>query len=105
MILGLTRHLIANNNKLQILCGDFNAPQFELPDHRVVTFAQRLKNGIPVTRKTFRGGLGKDWDAGERLLFEDLPKNGITDSFRSLHPCREEYSYQFIGKTVFIKKI
>lgn len=104
MISGLTRQLIANNNKLQILCGDFNTPQFELPDHGVVTFAQRLKNGIPITRKTFRGGLGKDWDAGERSLFEDLSKNGITDSFRSLHPGREEYSYQFIGKNRIYQK-
>ena len=98
MISGLTRHLIANKKKLQILCGDFNTPQFELPDQGVVTFAQRLKNGIPVTRKTFRGRLGKDWDTGERSLFEELSKHGIADSFRSLYPDREEYSYQFIGK-------
>ena len=105
MISGLTDHLIKNKSQLQILCGDFNTPQFELPKYGVVTFAQKMnKNGIPTIRKSFRGGIGKDWDAAERALFEELAKNGMKDSFRSLYPSKEEFSYQFIGKNRIYRK-
>ncbi len=105
MISGVTKHLKKNKSQLQILCGDFNTPQFELPKYGVVTFAQKMnKNGIPTMRKSFRGGMGKDWDAAERSLFEELAENGIIDSFRSLFPIKEEFSYRFIGQNRIYKK-
>ena len=52
-----------------------------------ITFGQNIdKTGRVKTKRKFRGGSGAAWDAGERCLFESLPKHGITDSFRKLHP-------------------
>ena len=52
-----------------------------------------------VTKKQFRGGLGVDWDNGERSLFNELEKYGHVDVFRGTQSSNyEAYSWQFIRK-------
>lgn len=86
MIEGIIGYLV-QNPRGQLLCGDFNTPKAEFENHGLVTFGQNIdKTGRVKTKRKFRGGSGAAWDAGERCLFESLPKHGITDSFRKLHP-------------------
>ena len=86
-IKGLVESLIVNESSHQILCGDFNTPQSESSDFGVVTFGQRItKSGEPRVRRSFRGGLGIEWDRWERALFEELPQHGIRDAYRVKHP-------------------
>ena len=100
MIKGLVESLIFNESSHQILCGDFNTPRSESSDFGVVTFGQRItKSGKPSVRRSFRGGLGQDWDRWERALFEELPLHGIRDAFRTMHPqSYDAYSWSFTRK-------
>jgi len=100
MIKGLVESLIVNESSDQILCGDFNTPQSESSDFGVVTFGQRItKSGKPSVRRSFRGGLGQDWDRWERALFEELPLHGIRDAYRVTHPhTYDAFSWSFKRK-------
>lgn len=52
----------------------------------VVTWAQRqTANGEWRTLRTFRGGLGFDWEAGERRVLSGLAEYGLVDVYRHLH--------------------
>ena len=89
MINGIVKYLIKNKIKRQILCGDFNTPKFESKETGLVTFAQNIKkDNKVVTKGSFRGGKGKDWDNSERSLFSDLKKNNIFESYRIIYPKR-----------------
>ena len=77
----------------QILCGDFNTPKFESSETGLVTFGQNInKNGKVITKKSFRNGLGSDWDKGERSLFSSSLIQAIASDFfendlvKLLHP-------------------
>ena len=101
MINGIVEHLLKQQNEYeQILCGDFNTPKFESPETGLVTFGQNInKNDKVTTKKSFRNGLGSDWDRGERSLFEKLPEHGILETFRIHNP--NDYtssSWQFSRK-------
>ena len=100
---GIIEDLLSNLGDDHILCGDFNTPQSESAELGLVTFGQRITgDGRAITRKNFRGGEGKEWDAVERTLFEDLKKYGIRDAFREKHPTSfDSYSRSFVrrGKT------
>lgn len=101
MIDGIVDHLIENKNEFPVvLCGDFNTPKFESKEFGLVTFAQNLKkNGQPSNKKSFRGGLGVDWDKSERSLFEKLRNHKILETFRQLNPTLfEAYSWSFSRK-------
>lgn len=70
----------------RILCGDFNAPQGELPSGEVVTWAQRQdRTGAAITRERFRGGSGARWDKAERNILVGLRQYEMFDVFRTLH--------------------
>lgn len=99
MINGIVDHLLKQQNEHeQILCGDFNTPKFESPETGLVTFGQNInKNGKVTTKKRFRSGLGSVWDMGERSLFEQLPENGILETFRIHNPNDyTSFSWQFL---------
>lgn len=102
MINGIVEHLLKQKNEHeQILCGDFNTPKFESPETGLVTFGQSInKNGKVTTKKSFRNGLGSDWDKGERSLFEKLPEHGILETFRIHNPNDyTSFSWQFSRKS------
>ncbi len=83
---GLYRRLAGGIDGHRLLCGDLNAPQAELPDGTVVTWAQRIGvEGRIVCRGRWRGGRGEDWDAGERCITEGLAALGMPDVYRWLN--------------------
>lgn len=70
----------------RVLCGDFNSPQAELRDGRLVTWGQRMgKDGEPKMKRKRNGGSGEKWDAGERSVLEGLAQFDLGDVFRSIH--------------------
>ena len=77
-----------------ILCGDFNVPQAETPEGRIVTWAERVAKGIePRLRARHRGGDGHRWDAAERTVMEGGSQK-LIDAYRSLHGYgRQEFSW------------
>ena len=74
----------------QVLCGDFNTPQLELPSGEVVTWAQRMTETGPRLRGRFRGGDGARWDAAERRVLVGLSDFGLVDVFRYMHGYERE---------------
>jgi exonuclease III len=86
MLNGIYRALAVHSDTPRILCGDFNTPQIETADGEVVTWAQRQgANGEWRTLRTFRGGLGTDWDTGERRVLSGLAEYELVDVYRHLH--------------------
>ena len=100
MIKGIVDYFSDKSDYDQILCGDFNTPQKVDEKNGIITFGQTIKaSGEVVTKKQFRGGLGVDWDEGERSLFKELREYGLIDVFRELNPSNyEAYSWQFVRK-------
>jgi len=104
MITGIVEYFKNQHQHPQILCGDFNTPQFENVPNGIVTFGQRVKtSGEVVMKGKFRGGLGIHWDNGERSLFDRLNQYGLVDVFRMMHPnALDAYSWEFKrGEKVF----
>ena len=81
MFEGIYRRLACQSDKPRILCGDFNSPQSETTDGRIITWGQRVKKdgGIVVKRGHER------WDAGERSVLEGLAEYDLPDVFRGLN--------------------
>ena len=79
----------------RILCGDFNVPQAELPNGRIVTWAERLTvGGEPRPRVTWRKRDARQWDAAERTVMEGGPQRALVDAYRALHGyARQEFSW------------
>jgi exonuclease III len=65
----------------RILCGDFNSPQAETPEGRLITWGERIgKNGeITIARGDER------WDAGERSVLKGLAEHDLPDVFRGVN--------------------
>ena len=83
----------------RILCGDFNSPQFETPDGRVVTWGQRAGQDGEILIKDGR----ERWDAGERSVLEWLADYDLSDVFRRLNGHNVEafsWSSKYQGKVV-----
>jgi exonuclease III len=78
-----------------ILCGDFNIPQRETTDGRIVTWAERWVLGkLPILQARKRGGSGHRWDAAERTIMEGGRDRALVDSYRTLHGYeRQEFSW------------
>jgi exonuclease III len=78
-----------------ILCGDFNVPQVETAQGRIVTWAEELvKVGEPRLCRRKQGGDARRWDAAERTVMEGGPQRNLIDAFRQLHGYgREEFSW------------
>ncbi|MGH7566212.1 MAG: endonuclease/exonuclease/phosphatase family protein [Gemmatimonadota bacterium] len=94
---GLYRGLAHDCGHPRLLCGDFNMPQWELPDGTVVTWGQRLgKDGRVITRRNFRGGSGERWDAGERNVLRGLAEFGLRDVYREMNRYGGEADYSWV---------
>jgi len=78
-----------------ILCGDFNSPQKELADGRVIVWGEKIrKDGTVVPTRDAR------WRNGEALFFHGLPKLGMPDVYRRCNGWeKEEFSWYFQRKT------
>ena len=91
MLEALAQVIAEDPTARQIVCGDLNTPQVELPSGEVLTWAQRLTPNGPRIRERFRGGSGARWDAAERTL---LTGTRLRDAFRTKHGYRvEEFSW------------
>jgi exonuclease III len=79
----------------QILCGDFNVPQAELPDGRIVTWAETLAaNGPPRPQARKFGGDARRWDAAERTIMVGGRDRKLVDAYRAVHGYgRQEFSW------------
>jgi exonuclease III len=78
----------------RILCGDFNSPQLEFEDGKVITWGQKVyKNGEIRLEK------GDDrWHEGEKSVLVGLREYDLHDAFRKVHGYgREEYSWYWRG--------
>ncbi len=98
-------YLADKNNKYpRILCGDFNSPQAETVDGRVITWGQKiLKNGQVITVDKYRKG--NAWDEGERNVIEGLAEYDIPDMFRLLNGYeKNEYSWILSRKGIVIAR-
>ena len=70
---GLYECLAKETPGLRILCGDFNTPQAELETGEVITWAQRpCRTGGWRVARAVCGGVGTDWDTGERRVLIGL---------------------------------
>jgi exonuclease III len=70
-------------------------PRQELPDGRVITFAQQYKNGQVVLARTVRKILGSVWDEAERNILCGLAEYDLGDVYRKRHGYTniKEYSW------------
>ena len=100
MLNGIVDYFHGPHRNAQILCGDFNTPKDENFENGIITFGQRLNNrGRAVLKKSFRGGLGYDWDMGERSLFKTNDTYKLRDLFREQHPNDyTAFSWEFTRK-------
>jgi exonuclease III len=78
---GIFKQLSHLSSRPRILCGDFNTPQAEREDGRVVTWGEYMTNGtIKLDKKR-----GKRWDQAERAILVGLAQFDLNDVFRTLH--------------------
>ncbi len=88
---GIYKHLATPSTTYRILCGDFNTPQKETVDGRIMTWAQRESKAGDWTYKKKQDIL---WDLGERNILEGLAQFDLLDIFRLLHGYkRNEFSW------------
>ena len=102
---GLYRRLACRSDRPRILCGDFNSPQNEMSDGRLVTWGQNiLPTGETVIKGTWKDRAGREdsnerWDLGERSVLEGLAVFDLPDVYRTLHGYgAEEFSWCWKGK-------
>ena len=78
---GIFKRLSRPSRRPRILCGDFNTPQAECEDGRVITWGECMKNGtIRLDKKR-----GERWDHAERNILVGLADYDLYDVFRELH--------------------
>jgi exonuclease III len=79
----------------RILCGDFNLPQAETPQGRIVTWAERVQAGEePRLRSRYYGVDARRWDFAERSVMEGGEQRVFVDAYRYLHGYgREDFSW------------
>lgn len=85
----------------RILCGDFNTPQRELPDGKVMTFGQyHNKQGQIATSRTISRFSGFQWDQAERNILTGLAQYDLADVYRQLHGYNnvDEHSWYHVYK-------
>ena len=94
MFEGIYQHLCGQSNRPRILCGDFNSPQLETTDGRIVTWGQRIrKDGRIVVMRGY-----ERWDAGERSVLKELAEHDLPDVFRSLNGYAVEEAFSWFSK-------
>ena len=102
---GIYNFLAGNNNKYpRILCGDFNSPQAETIEGKVITWGQKiLENG--QVKIISRFGRGDGWDRGERKVIEGLAEYDLHDMFRLLNGYdTNDFSWILVRKGKVIAK-
>lgn len=93
MFEGIYQHLRNQSNRPRILCGDFNSPQLETTDGRIVTWGQKIrKDGEIATKRGY-----EKWDAGERSVLEGLAEYDLLDVYRELNRY-EVQAFSWISK-------
>jgi exonuclease III len=87
--------VVAESPPPLILCGDFNTPQAETLDGKIVTWGERWIAGKPPrVQARKRGGPGDRWDAAERTILEGGRDSALIDAFRALHGYeRQDFSW------------
>jgi len=81
MFEGIYRRLACRSDIPRILCGDFNSPQLERPNGRLVTWGEKIK---PSGEIVIIDGYER-WDAGERSVLEGLAEYDLSDVFRRVN--------------------
>ena len=96
--------VVADSPQPRILCGDFNTPQAETREGRIITWAERAKpNADPRLRFTIRRGEGRRWDEGERNIIQGGVAREMVDAFRHVHGYgRDEFSWFLTRKQLRI---
>jgi exonuclease III len=79
---GIFRRLARPSALPRILCGDFNSPQVERADGRVVTWGESVADDGTITVDRERDGR---WDQAERSVLCGLAEHDLADVFRQLH--------------------
>ena len=104
MIEGVLAVAAAAHPTRQILCGDFNLPQLETIEGRIVTWAERVgSTGIPKLRRRWRGQPGSRWDQAERGVMEGGANKILIDAYRHLHGYgRQEFSWFLKRKKLLV---
>lgn len=78
---GICEHLATPSDHPRILCGDFNSPQHETRDGKLITWGQRIcANGTVSIYPDY-----DRWDAGERSVLEGLRAFDMPDVFRAVN--------------------
>ncbi len=96
---GLAAELAAHRRRATVFVGDLNCPQEELPDGRIVTWAQTRVGNDVRTRKRLRGRDASRWHEAERALTEGLSCVGYVDAYRQLHgPPRGASDYSWYAR-------
>jgi exonuclease III len=82
MLQVIYQQLACHSQVPRILCGDFNEPQAELADGRLITSRHRL---LPDGRLVVKDGRPEAWDQGVRGVLEGLGEFDLVDVYRGLH--------------------
>jgi exonuclease III len=101
MFEGIHQRLACQSDIPLILCGDFNSPQLERSDGRLVTWGEKIKrNGEIVLEDRY-----ERWDAGERSVLEGLAKYDLPDVFRRVNGYQvQEFSWFMKRKERIVAK-
>jgi exonuclease III len=97
---GIFKRLAVSSVRPRLLCGDFNTPQAERADGRVVTWAECVRDDDSIR---FNRARGIRWDKAERDILVGLADHDLHDVFRGLHGYGVQDSSWFItrrGKTI-----
>ena len=96
MFEAIYRRLAHHPNVLRILCGDFNTPQAETSEGRVITWGEKIRSD---GRIEIVAGYER-WDAGERSVLQGLAPFDLPDVFRALNGYGVE-AYSWVHKTKY----
>lgn len=88
------KRLACNTRCHRILCGDFNSPQEETPEGRLITWGQRenAAGRFVIGKGCWDGVTEERWDLAERSVLEGLRRYDLNDVFRSKHGYRKKAS-------------
>ncbi len=77
----------------KIICGDWNSPQAEYPDGRVVSWGETIRDDGRILVKNRKGQQDR-WDRGEHLLLTQLSEFNMHDVYRKLNGYeKQEFSW------------
>ena len=84
------KRLAVTTNSHRILCGDFNTPQEETPDGRIITWGQtkNAAGAFVIGKGRWDRVSSERWDLAERSVLEGLRRYDLSDLFREIHGYR-----------------